>query len=357
MKPATYPDEIEQALADAVQRFGRDHYDLADRHRLAPTQRRFDAARWREMAELGWLAVATDEADGGLDLGAGAVAVLACGAGAWSINEPLLASGAVAADVIRRHAAAEQRADWIEALLHGRLRAACSFAEGARPVCVQGSRLVGGREVVLDADIADLLLVECGDEGAWRWFAVRSGTPGLRVHPYPLLDGRAAATLEFDGCEATALPAASDPYSALLAALSASADAVGAMETAFALTLEHVKTRRQFGAPLASNQVVVHRTVDMYLRLQESRSLLAHAVEALRGGGAAGAAEVHAAKAFIGPQARLLAQEAVQLHGGIGITEECGASHCLRRILVDEHLYGGPARHLRRFMDLEPTTR
>lgn len=349
MKPTTYPDEVEQALADAAQRFGRERYDPAERHRLPPAQRRFDEVRWREMAELGWLAVASDEADGGLGLRVGAVAILARAAGAAGINEPLVSSGAVAADVIRLHASDAQRARWVEPLVQGHLRAACTFAEGAWPVRVEGTRLVGGREVVPDADLAGLLLIECEHAGALRWFAVPAGTPGLRVRSYPLVDGRIAATLEFEACEAEPLPVAALPHSALLAALAACADAVGAMETAFALTLEHIKTRRQFGAPLAANQVVVHRAVDMYLRLQESRAVLAQAVAALEGGDGAGA--VHAAKAFVGPQARLLAQDAVQLHGGIGITEECGASHCLRRILVDEHLYGSPSRHLRRFMD------
>ena len=126
------------------------------------------------------------------------------------------------------------------------------------------------------------------------------------------------------------------------------------METAFALTLEHIKTRTQFGAPLGSNQVVVHRAVDMYLRLQESRALLAQATRALAQGTADAPVEVHAAKAFIGPQARLLAQDAVQLHGGIGITEEAGVSRCLRRALVNEQLHGTAREHLRQFTGTLP---
>ena len=351
MKALAAMDEIDQALADAAERFGRERYAPADRHRLSAQQARFDASRWRDMAGLGWLAVATAEEDDGLGLRIGGVAVLARVAGACGINEPLVSTGCIAADVIRLHAGAAQRARWIPELLAGRLRIACAFADGAWPVRVDGAGLVGGRDVVLDADLADLLLVEVLDGNRRQWFAILPEAAGVRRKPYPLMDGRAAATLEFEGCEAEPLPVEGGTHSALLAALAASADAVGAMETAFALTLEHVKTRQQFGVPLGSHQVVVHRTVDMYIRLQESRAVLAQAVRALQGDPQGRAGEVHAAKAFIGPQARLLAQEAVQLHGGIGITEECGASHCLRRAVVDEQLYGSPREHLRRFVD------
>ena len=349
MTPDTFHDETDAALAEAALRWRRERFDFASRQRLDAATRRFDAGTWAEMAEMGWLAVATGEDDGGLGRRIGSIALLASAAGASGICEPLLSTGFVAAEILRVHASAQQRARWLPPLLAGQLRVACAFAGPIAPH-VQGAALEGRCEVVPDADIADLLLVQAQTPAGLRWHAVPASNTGLRRTPYPLLDGRGAATLQFDRCEAEPLNEGEGSETpALVAAFAASADALGAMETAFALTLDYIKTRKQFGVAIGSNQAVVHRTVDMYLRLEESRAVLAQAAEALAEGSVARQADVHAAKAFIPVQGQLLAQEAVQLHGGIGMTEEYQVSHCLRRILVDEQLFGGAREHLRRF--------
>ena len=345
MRRDAFADDIDAALGDAALRLRRDHFDFARRQRLGADARRFDAGLWAQMAEMGWLGVASDEADGGLGRRIGSIALLARHAGAAGINEPLL-SAWVAADVLRAHGAAEQRAPWLLPLNAGTLRPACAFDT---TLAAQGERLTGRCEVVPDADLADLLLLQV--QG--RWWAVAADAAGLRRSCYPLLDGRGAATLELQDCAAEPLqpapPSADADTPRWLCGLAAAADALGAMDTAFELTLDYIKTRQQFGRALADNQVVVHRTVDMYLRLQEAQAVLDQACEALASGDAARVPEVCAAKAFIPPQGRLLAQEAVQLHGGIGITEEYAVSHCLRRVLVDEQLFGGTDACLQRF--------
>jgi alkylation response protein AidB-like acyl-CoA dehydrogenase len=349
-------DEIDAALGDAAERFGRDHYPLGTRAHLSAAQRRFDEARWQAIAHMGWLSIASAEEDGGLGLRVGSVAALAQAGGRWAMNEPFISTGVIAADVIRLHASAAQRGEWVAALLEGRLRAACAFSHGIAATERDG-RLHGRCDVVLDADIADLLLVEVEAAGSSHWFAVDANAAGLTRIAHPLVDGRGAASLRFDACEAQPLPGTHSDHPALLGAIAAVADSVGAMEVALALTLEHVKTRQQFGVTIGSHQVVSHRAVDMYIRLQESRAMLAAAVSALQADSKDAAREVHAAKAFVGRQARLLAQDAVQLHGGLGITEECGASHCLRRTLVNEQLHGTTAQHLQRFMAERKDTR
>lgn len=341
MRRDTYLDEVDAALGDAAERYRRSRYAFEQRQRMAAGTRRFDAAAWAEMAEMGWLGVASDEADGGLGRRMGSIALLARHAGAAGINEPLLSTFA-AAEALRLHATAQQRARWIPPLIEGRLRVACAFdAEGT----VRAGRLAGRAEVVPDADLADLLLARIHG----RWYAVPATAAGLQRTAYPLMDGRGAATLVFGDCEAEALADGNAPGPALVAGFAAAADALGAMEAAFELTLDYAKTRQQFNAAIGSNQAVAHRMVDMYIRLEEARAVLAQATEALASGDPARDAEVHAAKAFIPPQGRLLAEEAVQLHGGIGITEEYAVSHCLRRILVDEQLFGSAREHLRRF--------
>ncbi len=348
MKRDAYLDDTDAALAEAAQRYARERFAFETRQRLAPGQRRFDVAAWRDMAQMGWLAVATGEDDGGFGMRAGSIALLARVAGAAGINEPLASTAFVAADLLRQLATAQQRSAWLPPLLEGKLRIACAFAQG-NALRVDGQALHGLCETVLDADIADLLLVEAGSGPAAQWFALRADAAGVTRTCHPLLDGRGAATLEFQRCEAEPLQPGSGDHAGLVAALAAAADALGAMEVAFDLTLDYVKTRKQFGAAIGSHQVVAHRTVDMLIRLEECRAVVGDATRALQSGDPALAYQVHAAKAYVGPQARLLAQEAVQLHGGIGITEEYAVSHCLRRIMVDEHLHGSTRWHLERF--------
>jgi alkylation response protein AidB-like acyl-CoA dehydrogenase len=313
---------------------------------------------------MGWLALVVPEALGGLGRRINSVALLAQAAGRALLNEPLCGSGFVAADVIVRHASAAQQAAWLPPLLAGQQRHACVMPAQAGLLQVRGGRLSGRQEVVLDADIAEQCLVLALDldvtdnaaDAPQRWFRVAANGPRVLVQPYPLLDGRGAATLVFDQTEVEALNPGNDPHPALLGALASVADAVGAMDAAFALTLDHLKTRHQFGVPLASFQVLQHRAVDQSMRLAESRAVLAQAVLSLQQQPWAAARDVHAAKAFVGEQSRLLLQEAVQLHGGIGITEEYALSHYLRRVRVDEQLYGSAEQHLRQFSAL-PATR
>ncbi|MBP6900332.1 MAG: acyl-CoA/acyl-ACP dehydrogenase [Burkholderiaceae bacterium] len=361
MKIDLHLDATDAAVAELAARYGRD-YASDERRRRPWPQRRFDAQAWRAIADMGWLAVATPEEQGGLGGHAGAIAALARQAGASGITEPW-ASGVLAALLLQ--AAGSPPADALASLAEGRSCWALSFAgRGDAPLAWVDGRLHGRREAVADADLASQLLIERDDGQGW-WLleaSTSASAPGLTRRPLPLLDGRGAATLDLAGAAAMPLVGVV-PVLAACAALIAAADALGAMETAFALTLEHVKTRQQFGTAIGHNQVVAHRTVDMYLRVQEARAVLARAVRALGpapglgvgvgvgpdGGRPARWAEVHAAAAFTGRHARGVVQEAVQLHGGIGITEEYGVSHCLRRVLVDEHWAGAPDAQLQAF--------
>jgi alkylation response protein AidB-like acyl-CoA dehydrogenase len=345
-------DDTDAAFADALGRYAATRHAFEARLRRAPALRRFDPDTWREMAEMGCLGIGLPEAAGGLGLRPGSIAVLCVTAGASLLNEPFVSTGVVAADILRRHAPPERAAPWLEALVAGAARIACAFAPGS--VTAADGRLRGRAEVVLDADLADQLLVQASESGAPRWYRVDASAPGLARQPYALMDGRGAATLQFDDCEATPLQPGSSPHAARLGAFACAADAVGAMRRAHELTLAHLKTRQQFKQSLGSFQVLQHRAVDMFMRLAESEATLAVAVQALAAAPDGAARELHAAKAFIGPQAVLLAQDAVQLHGGIGITEEYAVSHCLRRVRVDEQLHGNAADHLARFA-AEPT--
>ncbi len=350
MRNETWFDETDAALADAAQRYASERHAFEAKQRLVPAQRRFRAEAWQELAELGWLGVASSEEEGGLGLRIGSIALLAQAAGRALINEPLISCGFLAPDIVMRHGSAAQRARLLPLLGAGALRVACLFADQAAPIVARQGRLHGRREVVLDADLADGLLVQALDaDGMARWHWVDGTAGGLERTAYPLLDGRGAATVELQDCASEPLEAGASSHPPLLAALALAADAFGAMEASMDLTLEYIKTRQQFGAAIGTHQVVQHRAVDMFIRLGECRAVLAEAIQALQARPDDAARAVHAAKAFVGQQARLLAQEAVQLHGGIGITDEYAVSHFLRRVIVDDQLAGGYEQHLRQF--------
>lgn len=349
MKRDEYLDETDAALADAAQRYTRERHAFDKQQKLPAGERRFSGPAWKEMASMGWLGVAIGEEEGGLDLRVSSISLLARAAGRALVNEPLFSTGFIAPDIVMRHAAAGQRARWLPRVNEGALRVACVFARQGMPVRAEAGGLHGRREVVLDGDIADALLVQAGEAGDRRWYWVEADARGVRRSTYPLLDGRGGATLEFDGCPAEALDAGDSPHPALLMALALCADAVGAMEAAMALTLDYIKTRQQFGAAIGTHQVIQHRAVDMSIRLGECRAVLAQATESLQARPGDAARDVHGAKAFVGEQSTLMLQEAVQLHGGIGITEEYALSHYLRRVITDDKLSGGHEHHLRQF--------
>jgi alkylation response protein AidB-like acyl-CoA dehydrogenase len=347
-------DETDASLDDAAARYLRERYRFEVRYKLPAAERRFSRTVWNDVAEMGWLAVTTPEEDEGLGVRMTSVCLLGKAAGRGLLNEPLT-SGLVAAWAIASSANVDQRETLLPRLHAGHLRVACVFAEGDE-VRVEGGALHGRKTVVIDADIADHLLVLVQAAGqAPTLHLVEAGAPGVRREVYPLLDGRGAATVTFDGCRATllgegnAVSASAVHRAMLLGALATAADSYGAMSATFDLTLEYLKTRRQFSKPIGTHQVLQHRAVDMHIRVGESKAVLDKAAVSLQAGTDSAARDVHAAKAFVCDEARKLAHDAVQMHGGIGITDEYAVSHYLRRIRVNEQLYGSTEQHFQWF--------
>lgn len=348
MTTMTWQDDTDAALDDAAHRYARERYEFSARLRLSTAERRFNAAAWRDMAEMGWLSVATPEAHGGFGVRAASIALLSETAGRSLINEPLIGMGILAPFVVAHHASGAQREMLLPPMLAGELRVACVLGDGN--FRVSEGRLSGRCEVVLDADIAARFLIEA----AGTLWLVEAEAPGVTVASYPLLDGRGAATVTLEHASCTSLGSsdASAVHMATalhLAALATAADSLGAMRAAFELTLEHLKTRRQFGAPLGVNQSLQHRAVDIYVRIAESRAVVNQAVASVQAESPYAARDAHAAKSFVCESARQALQDAVQLSGGIGITEEYAISHYLRRVRVNEQLHGSAEEHLRAF--------
>lgn len=358
MKTRTWSDDTDAALADAAARYLGERYRFDARQRLDAAEHRFSPACWRDLAEMGWFSVATPEATGGLGLRLSSICLLAEAAGRSLLTEPFVSAGVVAPFVIAQHGSAAQRDLLLPAIHGGEKRVVPVLGQGdVASLHEEGGALHGRQAVAIDVDIADLLIVRTGDSPSQAAFwIVDPQAVGCRLARYPLLDGRCAATLELDGAAGVRLGDAVggvDARAALrLGALATAADSLGAMSAAFELTLDYLKTRRQFGAPLGTYQALQHRAVDMYMALGESRALLDQAIASLQAGLPEAARDLHAAKSVIGETARRVTQEAIQLHGGIGVTEEYAASHYLRRARVNEQLYGSAEHHFQAFAAL-----
>ena len=361
------------ALRDAVQRFCAGVYPA--QHRGNVEDAALASQRWAGMAELGLLGLPFDAELGGS--GQGAIESMlvaqelgrALGGGAW------LSSVVLAGQLLAEAGTPEQCSRWLPQLAAGELQIALGCHEpDARydlgdvqtTACTDtGGWLIDGRKtLVLHGDSAGLLLVVARSAGLRRdasgltIFAVDAVTPGLRVQGFDTLDGRRAAHLDLNGVRVgndrvvgaiggawALLDAAQDRANAALVA-----DAAGALEALIELTCEHLRTRKQFGAPLAKFQALQHRVADMLMALEQVKSMACAAAMAVAAGEPAQRARiVSAAKAFAAPLVRDAGMTAIQLHGAMGMTDECRAGHYAKHLLVVGQLCGDAAHHLRRY--------
>jgi alkylation response protein AidB-like acyl-CoA dehydrogenase len=285
--------------------------------------------------------------------------------GARLLLEPVLASAILCTGLILKRASAAQKAEMLPKLADGSLKLAlahqeCTSASMASPIACEhrNGGLSGQKLAVLHGDCADRFIVSAQEATSrMRLWLVDASAPGLTRHSFRLLDGRGAANLRFERVEAEALEA-TGPIDADAAALDAAFDeaavalcseALGAMRALNVATNQYLKVRKQFGKPIGSNQALQHRMVEMYMLEQEVRALSLAAQGALDGPIEQRARIVSGARAFTCGAARRVAAEAVQMHGGIGITDELDVSHYYRRLMVIGTLFGNRDYHLRRF--------
>ena len=330
-------------LADAVARFVRDHYDYRAWRAIVDVEPGMSAERWADMAALGWLGIGLPEADGGFGTLFDALQVvesLAAGLAA----EPLASTVIVCGDLIARAGTDAQRGQWLPPLVEGRARWA--LADGERDGestrarrTAAGWQLDGGKWLVADAPHADHLLVPAQVEDKTALFAVPVSTKGVTAKALRGFDRRRMANLAF---EALALPADAllgDPDSGAmlvgrarhrqLAALAAEAAGLGA--TLLQMTREYLSGREQFGVKLATFQVLQHRMVEMAIALEELRT--AARLAALACEAQAGAEPLVAAAAVtVARTGRKIGREAVQLHGGMGMTDELPVGDYMKRL-------------------------
>lgn len=362
------PTEEQRLLRESVERFAAGRYAPDQRKRYAAGPHGYSVEMWAEMAGLGWLALSIPEAMGGLGAGAVETGIVMEGVGRALMAEPLLPV-TVAASVIAALASPEQAERWLPAIAEGRLLAVLAHSERhmrldrgtVRTEATRdggGWRLRGAKEAVMAGGGAGLLLVSARIGEGMGVFAVAAGA---ELQCYSVVGGGTACNLSLDVAVGTdaLLGGRDDAEAAVAAALdlgcvALAAESVGCMTALLEATTAYTRTRTQFGRPLSDNQVLRHRMVDMAIACEEARAIALRAAVLMEGPGRARA--VSAAKARTSRAARFVAEQAVQLHGGMGVTDELDVGEYFKRLLTIDAQYGTGAEHLARHARLrEPS--
>lgn len=362
--------EEQQLLADSVRKYAQKAYDFEARRKIVQSDAGWSAEAWATFAGMGLLGLPLDEAHGGF--GGGAVDLMGVMEifGDALVVEPYLATVGLGARLVARTGSEAQKKAILPAVVEGKLRLAFAHTEaGARydlavvkaaaKKAGDGWQLDGEKLVVLGAPAAGKLVVSARTASGVSLFLVDRDAGGVTLKSYRTLDGMRAADVVLSGvkvgadallgAEGQALPAIEEAVDFATALLCA--EAVGAMKFACDTTLEYLKTRKQFGVPIGTFQALQHRMVDMYVATEQARSMACLACS--KADGAADARDrahaISAAKIKIADACRQVSQEAIQLHGGMGMTEEMKVSHTFRRLTMIAQQFGDADHHLARF--------
>lgn len=369
----------QQLLQDSAARMVRERGGFEQWRQRVAAGEPGDAAGWRMMAELGWLAVPVPERYDGIGGTPRDSMVLLEQLGRGLVREPYISSCVIGA-MLLAHAAPAMRDSLLPAMMAGQCRIALAHVEAdggdaldwvatvARPVAgSEGGYCVSGRkQYVPDAVGADWLIIPArvagaaGERDGVSLLLVPAGAPGLSREAYLTPDSRHAASLVLDqvpvergrliGPDGGGLPLLELAVDHAIGA--ALAEALGAMEAACALTLDYLKTRQQFGVAIGSFQALQHRMVDMTMACEEARSMCYLAADSLLAAPLARMRAISAAKVRVGQLALFVGKQAVQLHGGIGTSDEHQASHLLKRLVMFERSYGNTGFHRQRYVAL-----
>ncbi len=372
-----FSDEQRQ-LREVVERYLTDRYDF-DRYRtIKASAAGWDAAVWRDLADLGVLGINVPTAHGGLGFGPLETLAMLGACGSSLLLEPLIGSAVIGTAVLRAFAKDAAAGEMLSRMATGdEIAVLAHFESDARFesqwVTTRARRagdryiLDGHKGVVMHAGAANTLLVsartagEAGDAAGVTLFRVPRETPGVTLDAYPTIDGRRAADVYFKGvevpighqlgAEGAALTAIEAALDLGLAALCA--EAVGVMQALVDATVEYVRQRQQFGVPIGRFQALQHRIADMLIHLEQARSM--SYLAALRCTDEVVAERrraLSAAKAVIGQAGRYIGQQAVQLHGGMGMTDELKVSHWFKRLTAADLMFGDSDTHLQRYAAL-----
>jgi alkylation response protein AidB-like acyl-CoA dehydrogenase len=368
--------EVQEMLTDSIEKFIANEYDFERRLDAAATAKAFSAEAWQTFAELGWTAVPFSEEDGGFDGGPVEIMVVMRLFGRGLVVEPYLANVILAGGVLKRVASAAQKTDLLQPIIAGDLQAALAFTEpqaGYQLADIRTSAtrdgdawvISGTKGFVINGGNADIVIVPArtagrpGDAHGVTLFAIDPTMDGVTRRAYPTVDGQQAAEISLQDVRvgADALQGAVDGGYPVLesviddATLAVCAEAVGIMQIMTEKTIEYTKSRIQFGVPIGSFQALQHRMVDMLTACEQSYSLLLWAAMAAAEESGDARKAISAIKYQVGTAGKKVGQEAVQLHGGMGVSWELDIAHYFKRLTAIGQMFGSADWHLDRLAE------
>ena len=370
--------EEQALLKDSVEKFVLNDYTFAARQKVVRTEQGFSASTWKTFAELGWLSVPFPESVGGFGGKSVDMMLLLEQFGRGLVVEPFVATIVLAGGAIRLGGTTEQQNAWLPGIIDGSRQGALAYAEPqgrfnladlvtTAKADANGYVLNGYKAVVLNGPAADFLVVSARTSGGQRdrdgvsLFIVDAKAAGVSRRDYPTVDAFRASEITLTNVRVgkDALLGTEGKGYALLeqvideGILAIGSEAVGCMEVLYKDTVQYTKTREQFGQPIGKFQVLQHRMVDMFMEHEQSKSLMYMAAMKMdEGYGDAARKAVSAFKVQVGNSGRFVGQNAVQLHGGMGMTDELSIGHYFKRVTIIDTLFGNVDYHLKRFGSL-----
>tara|TARA_Y100001970_G_scaffold146417_1_gene179797 strand:+ start:248 stop:1375 length:1128 start_codon:yes stop_codon:yes gene_type:complete len=370
-------NEEQSLIQDQVDQFVQKEYDWETRQALSNSDLGFGIDNWKKFAELGWLGISVSEDNGGYGGTAIESMLIMEAFGKGLVVEPFLETVIMSASLIDDHGSDQQKSSVLEPAIAGEMQLALAYAEPqsrfnlsdlVTEAKLDGDNYIlnGYKSVVMNGPSANKFIISARtsgtqlDESGISLFLVDSDSTGLDKTDYKTVDGRRASDLSIENVSVPKdnLIGQQDKGFEILdsaidkAILAISAEAVGAMEVLYKTTVEYTKTREQFGTAIGKFQVLQHRMVDMFMEYEQCKSLLYMATMKHEEGSPDAKKAISGLKYQVGKAGKFIGQQAVQLHGGMGVTDELNVGHYFKRLTTVGTIFGNTDYHLKKYTSL-----
>ena len=357
-------NEEQIMLREQIQKFCESEYDFYKREEVIKSDKHYDAEVWKLFADQGWLSMPFSEESGGLGFGPIELSILFEEFGKALVIEPYLATVVLSGTLLDKSTYAE-KIDLIDKISSGDMHISLGYAEAEKgydylspSTSLDSDNILNGtKTLVLNGSNAKKLIISCMKDNKFNLIILDSDTDGISINSFSTVDGQSCSEISFENVvvnDSNIVATGDEAINLLnetinLAVLCVSAEAVGCMESCYFKTLEYTKGREQFGQPISNFQVLQHRMVDMFIESELAKSLLIKAMLEVNNNSEEMYKHVSALKSYIGKSGKLSAKEAVQLHGGMGVSEEMMIGHYLKKMISIDALFGNADYHLKKF--------
>ena len=370
-------NEEQSLIQDQVDQFVQKEYDWETRQSLSNSELGFGEDNWKKFAELGWLGISVSEDSGGFGGSAIESMLIMEAFGKGLVVEPFLETVIMAGGLIDNHGSDQQKSSFLEPAIAGEMHLALAYAEPqsrfnlfdvVTEAKADGDNFIinGYKSVVMNGPSADQIIVSARtsgsqlDEHGISLFIIDANASGLDKTNYKTVDGRRASDLTFENVSVSKENLIGDQDKGFdildsaidKAILAISAEAVGAMEVLYKTTVEYTKTREQFGTAIGKFQVLQHRMVDMFMEYEQCKSLLYMATMKHEEKAEDAKKAISGLKYQVGKAGKFIGQQAVQLHGGMGVTDELNVGHYFKRLTTVGTIFGNTDYHLKKYTSL-----